>query len=135
MTNQLDNFVENLEDKDEFRRCLLALKQEQEEALFKLEQEYLKLVRERRTALLSYLKSSSTTKRALNDNFKGMHVEVQTELDSFLAIRVYEGWQCSQLHRQRQCLLELGVSAALLQADCTPQYMRELMSFLLYKSI
>lgn len=142
--NQLDNFVDNLEDKSLFRRQLLVFKHAEEESLFKLEQEYLKLVRERRTSLVTFLQSSSTTKRAVSDQLKGMHDEIKAELASFLRIRVYEGWQWGQVHRLRQCLKDLGVPVSLLALagvnggendNVAITQLKEMFLILLHKSI
>lgn len=127
----MDHFVDNLPDKLAFRRTLLQLQHHQSEALYSLEQEYLALVHDRRTALITHLKSSSTNKRQVLEGLKEMHRRTQAEFDAFLKVKVYDGWQSAQLASQIEALKLAGVPGALLQGEIV--YLQSLMEYLLIK--
>ncbi len=138
--NQIDSFISNLPSKTDFRRFLLDLKQTQEQELFTLEQEYLTLVRDRRTALINYLRTASVGdggegegKRHIHDAVKQMHARTQAELDAFLKIRVYEAWKMGQLVKQRDALKECGFPSALLVGNKDHEELCGIMNYLLLK--
>lgn len=130
--NQLNHFVDSLKDnRPTFRKFLLDLQYQQNELLYCLEQEYLSLVRDRRTALVTYLKTSTTNpKREVGDGLKEMHTGTQAEFDAFLKVKVYDGWQEAQLFKQIEALKDAGFPTFLLKAD-DPKYLQSLMAYLL----
>ena len=117
VANQIDFFISNLPDKPVFRRFLLELKHSQESELFQLEQEYLSLVQERRVALINYIRSSVGNERHVHDTLEQMHGRTQAELDAFLKIRVHEGWQAGQVHKQIEAMRSAGFPSALLELE------------------
>ena len=129
----MDHFIANLSDKAAFRRVLLELKHSQDDSLYTLEQEYLCLVRDRRTALINYLKSSSQNKRQVIEGLKEMHTRTQAEFDAFLKVRVYDGWQSAQLASQIETLHKAGISSALLNEREGISYLQTVMEYLLIK--
>lgn len=130
--NQLNHFIDSLkDDRQNFRKFLLDLQYQQQELLYCLEQEYLGLVRDRRTALVNYLKTSTDNpKRQVGDGLKEMHARTQAEFDAFLKVKVYDGWQEAQLLKHIEALKEAGFPAVLLQEN-DPKYLQSLMAYLL----
>ena len=131
--NQLNYFIDSLQDKrPTFRKLLLDLQYQQQELLYCLEQEYLNLVRDRRTALLNYLKTNSgnNSKRQVAEGLKEMHARTQAEFEAFLKVKVYDGWQETQLFKQIQTLKDAGFPASLLNEN-NPKYLQRLMAYLL----
>lgn len=122
------------QSKSEFRRFLLDMKQEQDEGLFALEKEYLSLVHQRRLSLLNYLKeTTSSGKREIGEGLKQLHTQIRAELDTFLRVRVYEGWQEAQLLKQIEALKQRGLPPAILFYDGSVAYQRSLLSLILEK--
>ena len=132
--NQLNYFIDSLQDnRPIFRKFLLDLQYQQQELLYCLEQEYLSLVRDRRSALVTYLKTSTSTnnpKRQVGDGLKEMHTRTQAEFDAFLKVKVYDGWQEAQLVKQMEAIKEAGFPAVLLKEN-DPKYLQSLMAYLL----
>ena len=114
----MDHFISSLPSPPAFRRFLLDLKNAQDSALFQLEQEYLTLVRDRRTALINYLRSTSNAngKRSVGEGLKEMHAGTQAEFDAFLKVKVYYGWQLGQVEKQIEALISAGFPRALLSS-------------------
>ena len=132
--NQLNYFIESLDtaNRPEFRKFLLNLQNQQQEQLYCLEQEYLHLVRDRRTALVTFLKTSTNSKKKVSEELRAMHDRTQAEFDAFLKVRVYDGWLEAQLLKQIEALKAAGFPAVLLQ-DQNPKYLQSLMAYLLIK--
>ena len=130
--NQLNYFIDSLQDnRPIFRKFLLDLQYQQQELLYCLEQEYLSLVRDRRSALVTYLKTSTNNpKRQVGDGLKEMHTRTQAEFDAFLKVKVYDGWQEAQLVKQMEAIKEAGFPAVLLKEN-DPKYLQSLMAYLL----
>ena len=136
ITNQLDYFISTLPSPPTFRRLLLDLKNTQDAELFQLEQEYLTLVRDRRTSLVNYLRSSSATggKRNIHEGLKEIHSRTQAEFDAFIKVKVYYGWQLGQINKQIEALKVAGFPVALLtQGNGECGYYQSVMKYLLYK--
>lgn len=131
--DQLNYFIESLNDtRPSFRKFLLDLQHQQQEQLFRLEQEYLNLVRDRRTALVTFLKSETASKRQMVDELKEMHSRTQAELDAFLKVRVYDGWLEAQMAKQIEALKGVtGFPTSLLVQDRNPKYLQSIMAYLL----
>ena len=138
ISNQLDHFISTLPSPAAFRRFLLDLKNAQDSELFQLEQEYLTLVRDRRTALINYLRSSSATasgKRNIHEGLKDLHDRTQAEFDALLKVKVYYGWQLGQVKKQIEALKAAGFPSALLSSrgNCEIEYYQSIMEYLLLK--
>lgn len=133
--NQLDHFISTLPSPSSFRRgLLLSLKNIQDSELFQLEQEYLALVRDRRSSLLNYLRTANNTTAGKNkvlEGLKELHGRTQAEFDAFLKVKVYYGWQLGQLSKQIEALKEAGVPCALLSNGCGVGYYKSVMEYLL----
>lgn len=82
---------------------MLRLRREQEESLFALEKEYQALLLNRRQALLNFIRSNSS--KTSTATLRTMHTHSQEELDAFLKVRVFDGWQAGQLKLQLDGLL------------------------------
>lgn len=114
------------------RRTLLAMKREQEEALFQLERDYAALVHERRAALISFLRAQANSKGAADEPLRQQYEQVQCELRAFLKVRVCDGWQEAMVVQQMRQLKTLGLPGALLDGrEQEVAYLRALMAHLL----
>lgn len=117
----------------------MELKNSQDSELFQLEQEYLALVRDRRTNLINYLRTNSTGnssargKRDILEGLKACHNKTQLELEEFLKVKVYQEWQLGQLRKQIDALREAGFPAALLYNDPHGQGMKGAVAY--YQSV
>lgn len=139
ITNQLDHFISTLPSSASFRRLLLSLKNTQDSELFQLEQEYLALVRDRRTSLLNYLRTTNGStaaggKRNILEGLKELHGRTQAEFDAFIKVKVYYGWQMGQLSKHIEVLKEAGLPGALLSNGGIGYY-QSVMEYLLKATI
>lgn len=129
----MNYFIESLNDtRPSFRKFLLNQQHQQQEQLFCLEKEYLNLVRDRRTALVTFIKSGTGSKRQMGDELKEMHSRTQAELDAFLKVRVYDGWLEAQLVKQIEVLKGVtGFPTSLLIQNRNPKYLQSIIAYLL----
>ncbi len=118
------------EERFSLHTLLVELKRSQEESLFALEKEYVRLVADRRYSTIAALKANCTDKSFVNEPLKTLQNQTEEELAAFLRVRVYEGWQLGQVAGQKERLLkESSVPAELFEHE-NYALMRTMMQFL-----
>ena len=111
-------------------KLLVEMKRSQEESLFALEKEYLRLVTDRRHATIAALKANCADKSFVGEPLKTLQKQNEEELAAFLRVRVFEGWQMAQFVKQKERLIEEAAIPAQLFKHENFALMRTLMQIL-----
>lgn len=119
-----------VDGRGELKKLLVELKRQQEETLFDLEKQYLRMVAERRTMTVSALKSHAADKSFVGEPLRSLVNQNEVELQAFMKIRVHGEWQAGQMIKQRDRLIQFGVPEEVFSRIEDVKFTRELLQLI-----